>query len=201
MTIYAIDPGPEASGVVIFDGVTQRVLSARKDMENRLVISMLREASTYANFADAFGCECIEAMYAHVGKETVRTIRFCGAIEEAVVSRGGKIAMLSPQEVKKRVCGTASAKDPAVRQALIDRLGPPGTKKRPGPTFGVSSHAWRALAVAVAVTIKPTEALALLNPTGLPAPCAHNWQVWSPVDTVEVCTKCGARQPCEPIIR
>jgi hypothetical protein len=36
-----------------------------------------------------------------------------------------------------------------VRQALIDRLGPQGTKKNPGPTYGMRSHLWAALAVAV----------------------------------------------------
>jgi hypothetical protein len=41
------------------------------------------------------------------------------------------------------------AKDQNIRQALIDRLGPPGTKKNPGPTYGVTSHMWSALAVAV----------------------------------------------------
>jgi hypothetical protein len=36
-----------------------------------------------------------------------------------------------------------------VRQALIDRLGLQGTKKAPGPTYGIKSHEWAALAVAV----------------------------------------------------
>jgi Holliday junction resolvasome RuvABC endonuclease subunit len=158
VTIYAIDPGPTHSGFVIFDPEAMRVVESDKALANANVMQWCRDK--FFSAPHEFACECIEAMYAHVGKETVQTIRFCGAIEEAVISRGGFIHMLSPQEVKKRVCGTASAKDPAVRQALIDRLGPPGTKKNPGPTFGVSSHAWRALAVAVAATISqpPPEA-------------------------------------------
>jgi len=158
MIVLAIDPGPETSGVVWFDTESRRVIEADGEALNWECLKYFRgNASAPHDDKDAarvFACECIEAMYAHVGKETVRTIRFCGAIEEAVVSRGQSIAMLSPQEVKKRVCGTASAKDPAVRQALIDLLGPVGTKKNPGPCFGVSKHAWRALAVAVAATIK-----------------------------------------------
>lgn len=31
--------------------------------------------------------------------------------------------------------------------------------------------------------------------------CHHNFQVWSPIDTVEVCTKCGARQQCESLFK
>ena len=41
------------------------------------------------------------------------------------------------------------AKDGNVRQALIDLIGEQGTKKNKGPTYGISSHSWAALAVAV----------------------------------------------------
>ena len=58
---------------------------------------------------------------------------------------------LSRQRIKAVLCnGNVKANDAGVRQALIDRLGPPGSKKAPGPTYGVTSHAWAALAVAVA---------------------------------------------------
>ena len=149
--IYAIDPGPTTSGMVLFDSISSRVVWADGEMANEEVLTRVRRFS--AMDQSAIACECIEAMYAHVGKETVQTIRFTGRIEEAATPLG-VVHMLSPQEVKKRLCGTAAAKDPAVRQALIDRLGAPGTKKNPGPTYGVSKHAWRALAVAVAVTIE-----------------------------------------------
>jgi len=60
------------------------------------------------------------------------------------------------KEVKIYLCGSMKAKDPNIRQALIDRLGDPGTKKNPGPTYGVKSHAWSALAVAVTAEGVPT---------------------------------------------
>jgi hypothetical protein len=41
------------------------------------------------------------------------------------------------------------AKDANIRQALIDKIGPQGTKAQPGPTYGIKSHSWAALAVAV----------------------------------------------------
>jgi hypothetical protein len=53
------------------------------------------------------------------------------------------------QQVKLHLCGSPRAKDANIRQALLDKLGPQGTKKAPGPTYGVKSHAWAALAVAV----------------------------------------------------
>jgi len=146
---FAIDPGPKTSGVIFYVAATGKAWGAQADMPNEELLGMLR---TDIN-ASAIACESIEAMYAHVGKETVQTIRFIGRIQEACYNRNRPLTLMSPQEVKKAVCGTASAKDPAVRQALIDRLGPPGTKKNPGKTYGVSKHAWRALAVAVAATL------------------------------------------------
>jgi hypothetical protein len=51
--------------------------------------------------------------------------------------------------VKLHLCNSPRAKDGNVRQALIDRVGPQGTKKGQGPTYGIKSHEWAALAVAV----------------------------------------------------
>jgi Holliday junction resolvasome RuvABC endonuclease subunit len=146
--ILAADPGPTHSGVVYFDTHDMRVSEAFARMPNDQLLAIFRSPMS----ADAWAVESIEALYAHVGKETVNTIRFCGALQEAVLCRNGLLLMISPQEVKKSVCGTSSAKDPAVRQALLDQLGPVGTKRDKGPCYGVSSHAWRALAVALAFT-------------------------------------------------
>lgn len=52
-------------------------------------------------------------------------------------------------DVKMHLCHSMRAKDANIRQALIDRLGAPGTKKNPGKTYGVSGDVWAALAVAV----------------------------------------------------
>jgi len=47
------------------------------------------------------------------------------------------------------------AKDTNIRQALIDMIGPQGKKSCPGPTFGMSSHTWAALAVAITALANP----------------------------------------------
>jgi hypothetical protein len=60
-----------------------------------------------------------------------------------------RIVLLPRKDVKMHLCGTPRAKDGNIRQRLLDLLGPQGTKKQPGPTYGVKSHAWAALAVAV----------------------------------------------------
>jgi len=66
----------------------------------------------------------------------------------AEVSRGSA-SLVFRRDVKMHLCGSARAKDANIRQALLDRLGPVGTKKAPGPLYGVKSHIWAALAVAV----------------------------------------------------
>jgi hypothetical protein len=55
--------------------------------------------------------------------------------------------------------GNQRAKDPNIRQALLDIFPGTGggatpqigTKAKPGPLYGVTSHAWSALAVAITV--------------------------------------------------
>lgn len=61
---------------------------------------------------------------------------------------------MQPRKVAmEKLCGVTNTTDKFIRMALIDRYGEPGTKKAPGPLFGISGHLWSALAVAVTVTI------------------------------------------------
>jgi hypothetical protein len=48
------------------------------------------------------------------------------------------------------LCHNARANDANIRQALIDRYGPPGTRLHPGLLYGVVRDIWAALALAVA---------------------------------------------------
>jgi hypothetical protein len=161
MTILAIDPGTTTSGVVSYCAFSQRVEWAKSDMPNEGVLVAVRDGNY-----DLLACESIEAMYAHVGKETIRTIRFTGRIEEAGNAIGKPARLLSTHDVKKLVCGTASAKDSAVRQAIIDRLGAPGTKGEKGATYGVTKHAWRALALALTIELNLNENSPSVGATG-----------------------------------
>ncbi len=68
---------------------------------------------------------------------------------------GCDVAWLYRREVLRGLDVTGKGnRDSLVRQRLIeihggDRASAVGTKKQPGPLYGVSSHAWQALAVAV----------------------------------------------------
>ena len=137
--IVAIDPGTKESGVVLFDG--ERVLEAGV-FANYRVLDILRESS------HPLAIEMIASYGMAVGREVFETCVWIGRFIEASKAPGD-VRLIYRKDVKMHLCGTPRAKDPNIRQALIDKLGPQGTKKEPGPTYGVKSHAWAALAVAV----------------------------------------------------
>ena len=85
-----------------------------------------------------------------VGIEVFATCVWIGRFMETLDRRGLMPDLLGRKSVVRFLCSSDRAKDKHVRQALIDRLGKPGTAKKPGPTFGVATHVWAALAVAVA---------------------------------------------------
>jgi hypothetical protein len=140
--ILAIDPGTAQSGWVLFDG--ERVLQAGVLPNDQMLMACYSRA---ADQADVLAIEKIEAMGMAVGAETFETVHWSGRFYQAWP--GNKVLRVTRRAVKLHLCGSMRAKDPNIRQALIDRLGQPGTKKAPGPTYGVTSHAWAALAVAV----------------------------------------------------
>jgi hypothetical protein len=93
--------------------------------------------------------------YGISGASLLRTAEVGGAIMFSAGPRGRWIDRAS---VKRglSVTGAKGSADAAVRQRLIELHGGSkevavGTKKAPGPLYGVKSHAWAALAVAVVV--------------------------------------------------
>lgn len=138
--ILSIDPGTTQSGFVRFDG--RRVHSAGV-LLNDAILRMVQ-----ASDDDVLAIEKIEAMGMAVGAEVFETVHWSGRLLQAW-REPAKVRRITRRAVKLGLCGSMRAKDPNIRQALIDMLGAPGTKAKPGPTYGVSSHAWAALAVAV----------------------------------------------------
>ena len=95
---------------------------------------------------DAVACEWIASYGMAVGASVFHTCRWVG-IFQATARTDTRLVLR--RDVKLHLCNSMRAKDANVRQALIDRLGAPGTKKNPGATYGMKSHLWAALAVAV----------------------------------------------------
>lgn len=149
MRILAIDPGPEQSGWALYDApnVVNSGISETPDM-----LAIVADFSTQARYGDPaiIAIEMIASYGMPVGREVFETCVWIGRLMQAAEDPD-EVRLVYRQDVKLHLCQSARAKDANIRQALIDRLGPPGTKKNPGGTYGVTSHAWAALAVAVTV--------------------------------------------------
>lgn len=153
--IFAIDPGTTQSGFVQFCPEKRRVYAAGV-APNEELLSAIRESPRVQ-----LAIEKIEAMGMAVGSEVFETVHWSGRFFQACPWPELQPLRITRRAVKLHLCGSMQAKDANIRQALIDLLGSPGTKKAPGPTYGVTSHAWAALAVAVtAAKLVPLEAAA-----------------------------------------
>jgi hypothetical protein len=90
-----------------------------------------------------------------LGASSTNRLSTVGCFETCVwIGRFTEVARVEPtlcyrKDIKLFLCGTMRAKDANIRQALLDLIGPQGTKAQPGPTYGIKSHSWAALAVAV----------------------------------------------------
>jgi hypothetical protein len=138
--ILAIDPGPKESAYVTYaDGlIIQHDYLPNEDLVKKMILSEQR--GRYA-----LVIEWIEGYGLTVGRETFDTCRWVGRFEQAA----GGAHLLGRKAIKSHLCNTTQAKDRDIRAALIDRFGEPGTKKAPGPTYGIVGDEWAALAVAV----------------------------------------------------
>lgn len=149
--VIGIDPGTEQSAYAAFDGerVTQFGIEPNIGVA-RVLRGLLPETVTAVVF------EQIENMGMPAGKETFETVFWTGRLFQVATSVVGiaKVERLPRRAVKLHLCGSMKAKDPNIRQALIDRFGGSkaaaiGLKSKQGPLYGISSHCWAALAVAV----------------------------------------------------
>ena len=140
--ILAIDPGTEQSGWCYFyrGGVTLSGVESN--------VALLERMALFCNPPDALAIEMVASYGMPVGREVFETCVWIGRFKQAW-PRPEEVRLVYRPDVKLFLCGTHRAKDSNVRQALIDKLGRVGTKADKGPLYGVTSHAWAAVAVAV----------------------------------------------------
>jgi hypothetical protein len=147
--VLAIDPGPKESAWIVWDSARPVAAVAFGFDPNEDLIFRVNDPVCVCGdtIPNAMAIEMVQSFGMAVGAEVFETVywigRFCQAWEPKPFTR------VFRKDVKMHLCGTHRAKDPNIRQALIDRFGPPGTKKEKGRTYGISGHLWSALAVAV----------------------------------------------------
>lgn len=143
--MLAIDPGTTESAFVVLG--SGRTILMHGKMPNGQLLEQI--ADLCRSGASACSIEMIASYGMAVGREVFETCLWVGRFMDRALPICGEVRLLYRAEVKSHLCHSQKAKDGNIRQALIDRLGAPGTKKAPGPTYGISGDRWAALAVAV----------------------------------------------------
>jgi len=84
-----------------------------------------------------------------VGRSTFETCIWIGKFIQAFAEKVGmhSYTLLTRTQSRRCMTGTMRSGDPQVRQAIIARMGEQGTKKDPGPLYGVKADIYAAIAV------------------------------------------------------
>jgi hypothetical protein len=149
--ILAIDPGTTQSGWCEYNLDERAVLDSGVFTNEEMLTRLLRPSRV-----DGLAIEMIASYGMAVGREVFETCVWIGRFQQAWRDPEA-VQLVYRRDVKLHLCGTSKAKDANIRQAVIDlfpRTGGGktpqiGTKAQPGPLYGVTSHAWPALAVAI----------------------------------------------------
>jgi len=148
--ILSIDPGTNESQYVILggDGIyflghgflpNQELLDKLPDLLKSGVVAVCIEG--------------VQGMGMIVGQEVFDTCVWIGRYYQQCAVNGHTPKLIYRRMVKLHICGNPRAKDPNIRQALIDRFGGKevavGRKANKGPLYGIAAHAWSALALGI----------------------------------------------------
>jgi hypothetical protein len=153
--VLALDPGPTGSALVVFDLITGGPLYAFACQNG----DMRHELATDLSGADLLIVELTKpyARQTQNGHSYVPTEVQTAAFEAGrmVEAWGKSFELMTRTDVKKWLLGRATGTDANVRDCLYDRYGGSrksavGTKKAPGPLYGIVKDQMAALAVAVA---------------------------------------------------
>lgn len=143
MIITAVDPGDVRSALITLDD--KRII--RKEYaDNATIRGIIRDQR-----ADLLAVEMIKSYGMAVGDSVFMTCVWIGRFLETWDNgtNAGKTSLLLPRKtIAGHICGSGRANDSNIRTALIDRLGPVGTKGNPGPCYGIKADMWSALAIA-----------------------------------------------------
>lgn len=159
MRIIGIDPGTTESAVVLW---SEGEIQSHYKLPHQDVLGLLKQLSD--DSVTKLAVEMVASYGMPVGREVFETVLWIGRYIECWLTLHpfSTTHLVYRRDVKVYLCGSMKAKDGNIRQAIIDRFGPPGTKKAPGKTYGISGDEWQALAVAL------TAEHQILNPVQQP---------------------------------
>ncbi len=149
MIITAIDPGSDKSAFVYWDTETERV-GRHGIVPNEVLVDELTTI-----WRDSLVIEDMQwrGFTKGVGKEVFPTLIWIGQFKQAGRLTNCEIFLLKRPAIKKHMLGKVIGTDGEVRHAILWRFGGTekaiGTKAAPGPVYGLRTHEWQALAVAL----------------------------------------------------
>ena len=140
----AIDPGTHETAFALLDGETLLTFGKSTNEEIR---KLIRSMPAPLNVT----IEMIACYGKSVGREVFETAVWIGRFMEIAVSCDHWVHLRVRLDVKLHHCHSPRASDSNVRQAIVDRFGGKaaaiGSKRRPGPLYGVKADVWQALAL------------------------------------------------------
>jgi len=151
--ILGVDPGPTHCGVVLYDDARRRAVSAsaaaplQEVLDHWLDLAWTAEALVAIELVQSYGI---------AGASLLQTSEVVGRLQQRALDNDLPVRLLYRREVLRALDVTGLGnRDAMIRQRLLEIHGGTrqvacGTKRAPGPLYGITSHAWQALAVAVA---------------------------------------------------
>lgn len=156
MILLAIDPGDKETAWALYDTELKRVCAFAKEPNDKVLSRLSWPAQEgFGKLPDKLAIEMIASYGMAVGKNVFETCVWIGKfVQQWVTFQHGPYEYIYRKDEKMHLCGTMKAKDTNIRQAIMDRYGSTrqevmGTKKAPGPLYGVSNDVWAAIAVAI----------------------------------------------------
>jgi hypothetical protein len=167
--ILGIDPGTVESAWVLYDTVDRLPLKMGLESNDQVLFRV----AEYAEDKDTslLAIEMIASYGMPVGQTTFETVLWLGRFIQLWVQPGGRKnrrgnlarKIFRKADTCMHLCHSPRAKDANITAAICDRYGgdqkaAKGTKKEPGPLFGIKKDIWQALGVAItAAETKPNE--------------------------------------------
>jgi hypothetical protein len=152
--ILAIDPGNVESGVVIIRDDDKKIIM-HGILPNPELCKFISSNAEIFQGDMRMCCEVIRSYGKSIGRDVVNTAIWIGRFVQCVQPL--KMELIPRSDVKLFLLGKTVGNDSKVREAVINfypktgggKTPQIGTKKHPGELYGLKSHVWQALAVAL----------------------------------------------------
>ena len=149
MITIGIDPGPDGCGWVEYDTGARRVVGCDPCVPLAEAIRRLREAPLCVVAIERWQAGC-----SSVAQSSIVTIEWAAVLAHVAREAGHDVRWLYRRQVLTELDATGpGSRDALVRARLLEMHGGPGavgTKRAPGPLYGMRAHCWPALGVLAA---------------------------------------------------